>query len=333
MHHRPIALAGLAEFADAVAQHCFEVRAEPERIGHQVDFPQPVLGAADRPLQAGLSRVQGRFGALQIADVDDGARDPHHLAGLVVRHRGFLADPALTAIVEHHPVLAEIGRIAGGGLERLAAAALDVIRMHPRQQEVEIVEPGRGRDTQEVMEVVGADAAVAVEIEVEGRDAGGALGDVQRLGGVAQLLFQLLARSDVADGADHTGRAVFGIVHDLTAAGQPADLAVRHQRTVFGLVLGARVDGGAQLHRDGFEVFRVDGRKPLLARQRLAAPQADEIEEQGGAADVTGHEIKVKDAETSGSRGKLEKIGGFAHATTSTVKPSRLRLSAGSGPS
>src|ERR1700676_5196906 len=184
------------------------------------------------------------------------------------------------------------------------------------------------------MEIVGADAAIAAEIEVEGRDAGGALRDVQRLGGVAQLLFELFARRDVAEGADDPGRAAFGIVHDLTAAGQPANLAVRQQRAVFGLVLGARIDGGAQLDHDGFEVLRMDGCDPFLASQRPAAvAQADEIEEQGGGAGAAGDEIQVKDADASGSRGELEKIGGSAHAASSTRKPPRLRLSAGSLPS
>jgi len=58
----------------------------------------------------------------------------------------------------------------------------------------------------------------------------------------------------------------------------------------------------------------VDGRDPFLTGQRLiAAGQADEIEEQGRAADVAGDESQVKDAEAARSRGKLEKIGGSAH--------------------
>ncbi len=65
------------------------------------------------------------------------------------------------------------------------------------------------------------------------------------------------------------------------AAGEPAHLAVQQQGAVFGLVLGAGVDGGAQGQNHGFQVFGVDGGHPFLAGEREpVAGQADEIEEQ-----------------------------------------------------
>ncbi len=72
-----------------------------------------------------------RLGALQIADVDDGAGDPLHVAGAAARHGGLLADPAFAAVLEQHAVFAAVGGIFGRGLERRVAAVLDVIRMHP----------------------------------------------------------------------------------------------------------------------------------------------------------------------------------------------------------
>jgi hypothetical protein len=348
MNHRPKALAGVAEFADGVAQHFFEVRAEPERIGHQVDFPQPVLGAADRSLQAGFGGIQGRLGALEVADVDDGAGDAHDLAGWAARYGGFLADPALLAAVERHAVFAAIRGLLGSGIERGTAGAHDIVLMNPRQQEIQIVELGRRRDAQQGVEIIRTDPGVAAKVEVEGGEPGRGLRHVQRLGGAAQLLFQLLALGDVADGADGAGGTAFRVVQHLPAVREPAHVAVRQQRAVFAFVPGAGVDGGAQGEHHAFQIFRVNGRHPFVALQgQVATGQSDELEEQGGAADVPGREVHVKHAEATGDLGKLENFAAVsarrllqaiqiaairrsAHAASRLNGDLKSRLSAGS---
>ncbi len=122
---------GGAEVADAVAQHFLEAQSEPGLIGDEVDFPQSILGAAHRALEAALYGIERRFRALQVADVDDGAGDAHHVAGLAARHRGFFADPAFAAAVEHHAVFTAVGRILGGGLHLRRAHTPQVIGMNP----------------------------------------------------------------------------------------------------------------------------------------------------------------------------------------------------------
>ncbi len=130
---------------------------------------------------------------------------------------------------------------------------------------------------------------MTIEIEVEGGEAGGGLRDVERLGRVQQLLFELLALGDVGDGADDARGAAVGVVDDLTGSiGAPG------------------VDGGAQLAHDGFQVFGVNGRDPFLARQGTAAlAQADEIEVERGATDAAGTQVQIEHAEAARSRGKL----------------------------
>ncbi len=49
---------------------------------------------------------------------------------------------------KHHPVFAAVGRLLRGGGERRAAAAGDVFGVNPRQQVVEIVQRGGGREPQ-----------------------------------------------------------------------------------------------------------------------------------------------------------------------------------------
>ena len=205
----------------------------------------------------------------------------------IARHGGALADPAFAAALEQHPVFAAIGRLIRGGVAGRRAHARHIVRMHPFDQAVEIGEVGGPRDPQEILEVIGAEARIAGEVEVEGGEAGGGLGDVERFGGVAQLLFQELACGDIAQGADHAHRTARGAVQHLAAARQPAHLAARQQAAVFGLVGRAAVDGRAQFHHHGLEVLGVDGRHPLIAAENLiAAGHADEIEEQRGAGDV-----------------------------------------------
>jgi len=88
------------------------------------------------------------------------------------------------------------------GVERRAAADGDVGGVNARQQQVEIIELGGRRDAEQGVEVIGADAAVGTEVEVEGREAGGGLGDVERLCRMPKLFLELLALGDVGDGAD-----------------------------------------------------------------------------------------------------------------------------------
>ena len=57
---------------------------------------------------------------------------------------------------------------------------------------------------------------------LEGREACGGLGDVERLCRVAKLFFELLALGDVGDGADEMRGVAFGIFQYLAAVRQPA---------------------------------------------------------------------------------------------------------------
>src|SRR6202030_47081 len=109
-------------------------------------------------------------------------------------------------------------------------------------------------------EVGGADPGVAREIEVEGREARGGLRDVEGLGGVAQLLFEFLARGDVAQGADRACRFTGVVRHDVRTAGQAAHFAGGQQRAVFAFILGAGADRAAQRADYGLDVLRVHRR-------------------------------------------------------------------------
>ncbi len=265
MHHLLQLGAGDIHLAPRKAHHLFQALADPGHVLDQVDFPGTVLGAADGALVAAFDGVERRLGALQVADVDDGAGDARHLARAVARHRGLLAYPAFAAAVEQHPVFAAIGGLLGSGVDGRAAHVGDIVRMHARDQLLQIVEPGRGRNAEQRMKILGADPGVAAKIKIEGRQAGGGLRNVERLGGVAQPLLELLALRDIDDRADGADGPAVGILHHLGAAGQPAHLTIQEQGAVFGLVLGARVDGGAQGQHHAFHVLGVNGRHPLLA--------------------------------------------------------------------
>ena len=70
--------------------------------------------------------------------------------------------------------------------------------------------------------------------------------------------------------ADDPHRRPVRIVRDLAAGREPADGAVLKERAVFRLEGAAAVERAAQRMDDGLEVLRMDGREPVVARERQA---------------------------------------------------------------
>src|SRR5271168_810971 len=146
-----------------------------------------------------------------------------------MRDLRLFADPALAAALEQYAVLAAVGRVVWRGLKGRAAHTREIIRMYPGQRQVQILERRGVGHSHELEEIVGADAAVAGEIKIKSGDAGRGLRDVERFGGMAQPVFQLLALGDVGDGADRPGVVPFGAEQYLSAPREPAYLAARGQ--------------------------------------------------------------------------------------------------------
>ncbi len=93
--------------------------------------------------------------------------------------------------------------------------------------------------------------------------------------------------------------------------------------------LESRVDGDAQRQHHRFEILGVDGCHPFLARQSVAAGgQADELEEELRAADVSGDEIQVKDAVAAGSLGKFQE---FVRSVKGWIARERIAVNTGRG--
>ena len=154
------------------------------RADFVADVGEKIALGAIRGLGAELGIQRGLFGELAVADVDDGAGDARHFTGRSPGHVGLLADPALFAAVQQHSVFTTIVGLIGRGLQRRAAPAREIVRVHPRQQYDSDRRAWSRAECPAAAEIVGADAGVAAEVEIEGGDAGGRLRDVQRLGGV-----------------------------------------------------------------------------------------------------------------------------------------------------
>jgi hypothetical protein len=150
-----------------------------------IEFPDTVAGAAHGAGEAFLDGVQGRFRALQVRDIDNGAGDAVQLAVAIVRDRRGLGHPALAAIRQQYPVLAGVGRRFGRGPKRGAANLLEVVGMHGGEMTFEIVQAGVGGDAQHLMKVRRGHPTLVAEIQVHGDHAGDRLGDVQGFGGLA----------------------------------------------------------------------------------------------------------------------------------------------------
>ena len=132
--------------ADAVAQHFLEAMAEPGDYWSPDRFPTGRPGCRAPPARSGSSMESSaalvRFKSL-MSTMAPVMRTTS--PGLAARHRGLLADPALAAAVEQHPVFAAIGGLFGRGFGGRAAHARDIIRMHPGDQRLDVIERSRGR--------------------------------------------------------------------------------------------------------------------------------------------------------------------------------------------
>ena len=334
MDERLEAFPRVLEFARGVPQEFLEARAEPGFVAGNIEFPDAVAGAAHGARQALFHRIQGRFGALQVGDVDQRTGDAGEFAVAVMGAAGGFRDPAFGAVRQQHAVLAAVGRILRRGAGCRAADTRDVPRMHGRETPVEVVERGGRGDAQDLVEVRGRQPALAAEVQVHGGDAGHRLRDIERLRGVAQRRLEFFAIGDVGDGADDARRKAFGVHQHSAAAIQPAQSAVEQQRTIFGRERAARGDGVVQFPNHSFEVFGVDGDQPLIAReQRHRIVQARQLEEHRRAGHLAGDEIQVEDAEAARRLREFQQLGraaqtpfAFAALENSHVQAVRQQL-------
>ena len=148
--HQPLeARLRVVELSVAESQELLEARAEPEFVGLEVDLPHAVAGAAHGAGETLLGRRQGGFGALQVGDVGERARDTQDLPTGAVSHVGLLRDPAFRAVRQAQPVLASVGGRIGSGFERCPADAFDVVGMYAKKAPVHVVELSRARDAKE----------------------------------------------------------------------------------------------------------------------------------------------------------------------------------------
>jgi len=98
---------------------------------------------------------------------------------LATRYFGFLAYQRSPPAIQQYPIFAAIVRIRRRRFQRSAAHQREIIRMNPRQRAIQIVEGRVGRDAKQLTEIVGANAAIAAQVEIEGGDTGRGLSDIQ----------------------------------------------------------------------------------------------------------------------------------------------------------
>ena len=254
-----------------------------------------------------------RLRLLEVGDVDQGAGDAHDATRAVARDARLLGDPAHRIVLEQHAVFAAIERLTGGHVEGRAARPLEILRVDAGEVGIEIGELGLGWDGEELVDIVRGETFAGGDVDVEGGDAGGGLGDVEGIAGAAELLLELLALGDVAQRTDHVPGLAIGLEHDAAAAREPAIAAAQEQGAVFGLIVAALEHGGAELLDETLEIGRVDGGEPLvLGERQVAMIEAGELEEQRGAGDVAGVQVEVEHAEAARGLGELEKFAGAA---------------------
>ena len=120
---------------------------------------------------------------------------------------------------------------------------------------------------------------------------------------------------NIADRADEPHRLPVGIFHGLAAAAEPADAAVEQHAAVLGVKHAARGDRGVQLAQRRLEVLGMNGREPLLARDReMPRFHPQELEEDRGARELRGRKIELEDAEAARDLRVFQEIRGAARA-------------------
>ena len=120
---------------------------------------------------------------------------------------------------------------------------------------------------------------------------------------------------DVDERADEPHRLPVGIFHGLAAAAEPADAAVEQHAAVLGMKHAARGDRGVQFAQGCLEVLGMNGREPLLARDReMPRFHPQEFEEDRGARELRGRKIELEDAEAACDLRVFQEIRGAARA-------------------